>query len=201
MEWLWRLAGRSAGPRDGQASALEAAALEGSALSSILATAPPVFAAGTARDRALEQLYGVLAAKVAGAHLANRRQVSYPLVLNFGSLSPLEGDFLMAAAGAAVCSEGDPSPDRLALAAERLERLGADERLIVRFRRAVDEPASMTAVAARAAEFDKAAHTYAVSLVAIGSRSPVGRLYLNYLAARLGLGQEVVGSLNRRFLA
>jgi len=198
MEWLWRLAGRAAGPRDGQASGLEAAVLEGTAASGLLAPPPPI---GTVRDRALGQLHGVLAAKIAGAHLANRRQVSYPLVLNFGSLSPLEGDFLMTTAGAAVCSEGDPSAERVELAAERLRRLGADERLLARFRRAAEEPASMTAVAARAIEFDKAAHAYAVSLIAIGSRSPVGRLYLSYLAARLGLGQEVVGSLNRRFLA
>lgn len=196
VEWLWRFAGRAAGPRDGQADALVAAALEGSALAG---AGPAVPAVPAVRGR--EHIEAALAAKVLGAHLANRRQISYPLVLNFASVSPLEGAFLMDAAGAAASSEGEPDARRLEEAAGRLARLGAGEGLLARFRRSAAEPLPMAALAARAAEYDKAAHAYAASLVAIGSRSAVGRLYLAYLAARLGLGAEAVGSLNRRFLS
>ncbi len=62
-------------------------------------------------------------------------------------------------------------------------------------------PVSIGALADAARRLDKAAHVYAVSLLVVGQRSAVAQAYLTYLAARLGLTANVVGSLNRRFRA
>ena len=69
MDWLWRFAGRSVGPRDGQGLALETLDLPG--------VSQPTPSAPTAimrrqRDATLK----VLSAKLLGAHLANRHQIS-----------------------------------------------------------------------------------------------------------------------------
>ncbi len=42
-------------------------------------------------------------------------------------------------------------------------------------------------------------YAYAASLLALNQRNIVNRLYLDYLAARLGIPGDVVASLNRRY--
>ena len=44
-----------------------------------------------------------------------------------------------------------------------------------------------------------ATHAYAACAGALGQRSMLGRRFLNFLAARLGIPDEVARSLNRRF--
>lgn len=192
MDWLWRFAGRAAGPRDGQGLALETLDLT--------AAVPPVAEAPSAimrrqRDAALK----VLSAKVLGAHLANRHQISYPLTIDFRSMAEEERNFLLDAAAAAALSGGE-NETALAAACERLSRRGADEAGLSRLRTTVaGAPPSVNAIVEWAQGMDRAAHAYAVSLIAAGSRAPAAQLYLTYLAARLGLSQEVVGSVNRRY--
>ena len=192
MDWLWRFAGRAAGPRDGQGLALETLDLA--------AALPPVAEAPSAimrrqRDATLK----VLSAKVLGAHLANRHQISYPLTIDFRSMAEDERDFLLDAAAAAALSNGE-NETALAAACERLSRRGADEAALSHLRAsAAGTPLSVNAIVERARGLDRAAHAYAVSLIAAGSRAPAAQLYLTYLAARLRLSQEVVGSVNRRY--
>ena len=44
-----------------------------------------------------------------------------------------------------------------------------------------------------------AALIYAASLMAVDQRKPTNRLYLRYLASRLQLSEELVGSLEQRY--
>ncbi|WP_062112729.1 DUF533 domain-containing protein [Aureimonas sp. AU40] len=191
--WLWRFAGRAAGPRDGQGLALETI-LPDTALATL---AEPLPLPQSMRRQRAETLK-VLSAKLLGAHLANRHQISYPLTIDFRTLAGAERDCLVDVAAAAAMAGGGGEA-ALAAAEARLARRGADAAVLERFRASAAEPLSVNALVIRAQASDRAAHAYAVSLLAAGSRQAAGQLYLTYLAARLGLSQEVVGSVNRRY--
>lgn len=198
FEWLWRFAGRAAGPRDGQGLSLEAIDADlslGSATASTLASAP---APSTAVPGRRDSVEATIAAKLLGAHLANRHQTSFPLTLDFGSLSADEGAMLVDFVAAALAADGIDDAERTRRAGEMLRRVGASAEQVGRL---TEGHASIATggLATAALRHDKAAHAYAVSLLTVGSRSTVGQLYLTYLAARLGLTQQVAGSLNRRF--
>lgn len=195
FEWLWRLAGRQAGPRDGQGLNLEALDLPGGE-----ACRPDVALPAASRR---DEIEGSLALKVLAAHLANVRQVSFPLTLDFRSFSEEEATLAIQAAALALeADEGGWADERRReSASETLARLGAspDQRAPLL---APDAPAvSVASMVEAARRLDKAAHLYAVSLVVLGRRSAVAQAYLTYLAARLSLTTHVVGSLNRRFRA
>ncbi len=211
FEWLWRFAGRAAGPRDGQGLSLEAIAPDAALMAlpgapspagTLQGPAPDVSAVQGARGEAMrrqrEAGLRVLSAKLLGAHLANRHQISYPLALDFRTLSEEDRDLLLDAATLASVSGGEGEAV-LEGAAARLARQGADEAMLERLRLRSADPPALNAIVARARRLDRAAHVYAASLLAAGSRSAPGRLYLSFLAARLGLSGEVVGSINRRY--
>lgn len=191
FEWLWRFAGRQAGPRDGQGLNLEALDLPSGD------PAPPQGPAALRRDG----VEATLALKILSAHLANFRQVSFPLTLDFRSLSAEER--ALAVEAAALALEADESgwsdAARRERAAETLMRLGAGADDVEPLRRSQAPGATVGAMVEAAHRLDKAAHAYAVSLLVLGRRSAVAQAYLTYLAARLGLTTNVVGSLNRRF--
>ncbi|MBB3936886.1 DUF533 domain-containing protein [Aureimonas phyllosphaerae] len=193
VEWLWRLAGRQAGPRDGQGLNLEA--LDLPAMDGAAAPTPT----STRRDG----VEATLALKVLSAHLANFRQVSFPLTLDFRSFSAEEAALAVDAAALALEADegGWADATRRERARETLTRLGASPSHLAPLEHDTAAPVSIGALADTARRLDKAAHAYAVSLLVIGQRSAVAQAYLTYLAARLGLTANVVGSLNRRFRA
>lgn len=193
VEWLWRLAGRQAGPRDGQGLNLEALDLPA------MDAAPAPATVSTRRD----SVEATLALKVLSAHLANFRQVSFPLTLDFRSFSAGEAALVVDAAALAVEADegGWADAARRERARETLARLGATPSHLAPLGDEAAPPVSIGALADAARRLDKAAHVYAVSLLVVGQRSAVAQAYLTYLAARLGLTANVVGSLNRRFRA
>jgi uncharacterized membrane protein YebE (DUF533 family) len=195
FEWLWRLAGRQAGPRDGQGLNLEAMDLPG--IEPVGGTI--ALPAGSRRD----EIEGSLALKVLSAHLANFRQVSFPLTLDFRSFSNEEAALVMDAAALALEADdgGWADAGRREKAAETLARLGASPEQRATLLAPSMPVGSVGSMVETARRLDKAAHAYAVSLVVLGHRSAVAQAYLTYLAARLGLTSNVVGSLNRRFRA
>ncbi len=191
FEWLWRFAGRAAGPRDGQGLALDTILPDMTGAGAPLPVARPM-------RRQREATLKVLSAKLLGAHLANRHQISYPLTIDFRTLPEEDRAFLIEVAGAAALAGGGGEA-ALDGAGERLQRRGADEAALAGLRKASAQTLSVNAIVERAHASDRAAHAYAVSLLALGTRQAAGQLYLTYLAARLGLSQEVVGSVNRRY--
>ncbi|WP_279480472.1 DUF533 domain-containing protein [Aureimonas sp. SK2] len=191
FEWLWRFAGRQAGPRDGQGLNL------GELDVAVGAPVPRPAPAPLRRD----SVEATIALKILSAHLANFRQVSFPLTLDFRSMSPEEAVLAVDAAASALEADetGWADEARRERAVETLMRLGAEADIVAPLRRPDAPVTSVGALSAAAHRLDKAAHAYAVSLLVLGQRSGVAQAYLTYLAARLGLTANVVGSLNRRF--
>jgi len=140
-----------------------------------------------------------LAAKVLGAHLANRYQTSYPLTLRLDALTDEEAETLMRLAADALASDGEPPPARRERAEELLRRLGAKPEHLDMVEAGLRRPTPLGALADAARAQDKAAHAYALALLTGAERSPTGIAYLGYLALRLGLSRETVGSLSRRY--
>jgi uncharacterized membrane protein YebE (DUF533 family) len=181
--------------RDGQAPALEAAALEGS-----VETMP---ARRSRRERPLARPRAIveesLAQKVLHAWLQNRHQTLYPLALNFRSLRPEEVGLVVHAMAAAITADGRVDREEQARAAGSLDRFGIGEperRLLVE---AVREPRPLGPLLDAIQAANLGSYAYAASLLALNQRNIVNRLYLDYLAARLGIPGDVVASLNRRY--
>ena len=193
FEWLWRLAGRQAGPRDGQGLNLETLDLP--------TGEPAVMAVPPIQRR--DSVEATLALKVLSAHLANFRQVSFPLTLDFRSLDADEAALTVEAAALALEADegGWRDEERRTRGAETLARLGASAEHLSPLRAPTPPALGIGALIDRAQRLDKTAHVYAVSVLGLGQRSSVAQAYLTYLAARLGLTSNVVGSLNRRYRA
>ncbi|MEO8715289.1 MAG: DUF533 domain-containing protein, partial [Acetobacteraceae bacterium] len=66
-------------------------------------------------------------------------------------------------------------------------------------RAALQTPPSLDRLLREVQEANIAAYAYVVALTAGAWRDPAGRLFLDYLAVRLGLPMEVVRSANRRY--
>ncbi|RIX99638.1 DUF533 domain-containing protein [Aureimonas flava] len=164
-----------------------------------LAAAAPVLPATDAPRR--DGVEAALALKVLLAHLANFRQVSFPLTLDFRSFSADETRAAVNAAALAVEADEGGWADgaRRRRAAETLARLGAAPADLEPLGRPEEPAQSLGEMVREAQRLDRAAHAYAVSLLVLGRRSVLAQSYLAYLAARLGLTANVVGSLNRRF--
>jgi hypothetical protein len=197
FEWLWRFGARAPGPRDGAALNLDALVPDVERLGAGEPSA--VAAEGGRRRRRRDSVEAELSAKLLGAHLANRHQISYPLTLDFRSLATAQADCLVDVVSATLAADGESPPARTARAEERLRRIGADDAMIDRLREGRGAATPLAELVDRARAQDIAAHAYAVALLTAETRSPVSSLFLAYLAARLGLTQQVIGSLNRRF--
>lgn len=195
LDLLWRLGGRS-GPRDGQAQELVAVALETTA--GQIAGQEDVETAESRRSRET-LLHTSLSSKILGAHLDNRHQTSYPLTIDFRSLNQNDGDLLLDAMSASILADGRSDNARIANAMARLKALGGKEREAARLAGVIASPRPLSTILPAILSANIAAHAYAISLIALPHPSGTARLYLNYLAARLALSQEVTASLNRRY--
>jgi len=197
FEWLWRFGARAPGPRDGAALNLDALMPDVESLATG-EPRPAEIEAGV-RKRRRDSVEAEVSAKLLGAHLANRHQISYPLTLDFRSLASEQAACLVDVASATLAADGESPPARTARAEERLRRVGADDAMIERLREGRGAAMPFAELVGKVRTQDIAAHAYAVALLTAEARSPVSSLFLAYLAARLGLTQQVIGSLNRRF--
>lgn len=194
VEWIWRWIGSV--PVSGDGGRIGPELEEAIAATDALARSDP----GERQERH-DPVAAVLATKLLGAHLANRHQISFPLTLDFRSLTDDEAALMMDVAGCAILADGQANPATLRQGEERLARLGASGSQLARLKRAVDDPRPFEEIVARVRAADRAPYAYAVSSLTAGSRATVGHLYLNYLAARLGLTAATVAGINRRFRA
>lgn len=181
--------------RDGQPPASEMAALERGD------EAPP--GRRSRRERPLARPRAIvdesLAQKVLHGWLQNRHQTLHPLALDLRSLRPAEAELVVHAMAAAMTADGKVDREEQARAAGSLERFGigeAERRLLAEAIRA-PRPLGQLLDAIQAANLGS--YAYAASLLALNQRTPVNRLYLEYLAARMGIPGDVMASLNRRY--
>ncbi|WP_062013200.1 DUF533 domain-containing protein [Aureimonas sp. AU4] len=195
LRWLRSLFPPEAGPQDGEGLNLAVAA-------PAALNAADALVQGTGGGREpprRDTVEAHLAVKVLGAHLANRYQTSYPLTLNLDLFSSEEGEAVMRLLADAVGAEGGPSPERAAQVCTQLERLGASGAQLAVFRAGLSDPSPLNTLVAAVRAVDKGPHVYALALLAGVGRGTAGAAYLGFLALRLGLSRETVGSLSRRF--
>jgi uncharacterized membrane protein YebE (DUF533 family) len=140
-----------------------------------------------------------LAQKVLHGWLQNRQQTLYPLALNFRSLSPREVGLVVHAMAAAITADGQVDRDERARLSGSLSRIGVGEAERRLLDEAIREPRPLGPLLGELQAANLGSYAYAASLLALNQRSAVNRLYLEYLAARLAIPNDVVASLNRRY--
>jgi len=201
---LSRLFGSAGGAeRDGQAAELEAHAtgVSPAALEGGLVSRPQVGQGRRQRQIALPRavIAESLSEKILHGWLHNRHQTLYPLTVNLRALDP-PGAALLAQVMAVALLAGVAPPDAedIESASSWLGGVGGDQSARAALRAAVEAPPALSALLHGIQQANLAAYAYVVALVAGPSRDPAGALFLDYLAARLGLPADVVRSANRR---
>jgi len=141
----------------------------------------------------------ILAQKVLLAWLRNRHQLLFPFALDLRRLDERQTALLVHAMAAAAQADGVlESKER-----ERIEgalgliRSGGEASTLLEA--ALTRPRPLNELLGEVHDVQTGALIYAASLMAVDQRKPVNRFYLKYLAARLQLSEELVGSLEHRF--
>ena len=193
---LRRLFGLAPYP-DGQAAALEAEMAEAEVVEAGALEAGALEAEASqptkhrARPRPDSVIQAALAQKILHGWMQNRYQTRYPLVLNLRNTTPEETALLLAAVHQAL-SAVDPSEPALHRAQAWVETVGGALPAAV-------EPMPSLIDQLHAARL--APQAYAACAGSLGRRTAAARRYLDFLAARLDLPDDVARSLNRRFAA
>jgi uncharacterized membrane protein YebE (DUF533 family) len=100
---------------------------------------------------------------------------------------------------AAATADGQVDEEEQARLTGSLARIGmseAERRLLAE---AVRSPRPLGPLLTDIQRAGIGSHAYAASLLTLNQRNSVNRAYLDYLAARLALPNDVVTSLNRRY--
>jgi hypothetical protein len=141
----------------------------------------------------------VLAEKVLLAWLRNRYQLLFPFALNLRRLDRPQGELFLHAMIAAAQADGalDGKERERIEGALSLVNPSDNERALLET--ALARPKPLNEILEQVQDIQTGALVYAASLMAVDQRKPVNRHYLRYLAARLQLSEELVGSLEQRF--
>ena len=186
---LRRLFGITPQP-DGQAGALEAEAL----------VETPVEAPRPSQHRPPPRpdsvVQAALAQKILHGWMQNRHQTRYPLVLNLRNTTADEAALLLAVVRGALAAV-DPGPAAFQRAQDWIATIGGElqpgaDPMLASLGPAPIEQLHTARLAPQA---------YAACAGSLGRRTATARRYLDFLAARLGLPDDVARSLNRRFAA
>ena len=183
--------------RDGQAAALEPSAIP----STWAETEPAV--EGAVRHRLpgspSDVLVRSLAQKVLDGWLQNRHQTLVPLAMNLGRLAPDQVDLLVNFAAVALLGGASSADAGRNVVSRWLRTLGAEDRAIEMFDRAVASPRPLSLLLQAIREQDLGPYAYAAAVVASDQHEVAGRLFSNYVAARLALPADAVRSIDRRY--
>lgn len=140
-----------------------------------------------------------LGAKVLHAWLQNRHQTLYPLTVNLRTIESRAAALLaQVMAVALLAGAGKLEPEHADAADAWLVSVGADEAAQAALHTALETPPPLSRLLHEVQLTGTAAYAYVVAL-ATGPHDPAGQLFLDYLAARLGLPASVVRSANRRY--
>ena len=143
-------------------------------------------------DRSLSQ-------KILHGWLQNRHQVLVPLTFRLGRLERGSIELLMRFAAVALLNgaAADLASQR---SVERwLKDIGADDDAVGEFRAAIASPAPLSSLVAAVRDRELSAYAYAAAVVAADTQQASGRLFANFIAARLGLPADAVRSIDRRY--
>ena len=143
-------------------------------------------------DRCLSQ-------KVLHGWLQNRHQVLVPLTFRLGRLEPGDIDLLMRFTAVALLNGSTADAASQPPVERWLQDIGADDSAVSVFRAAIAAPAPLSFLLASVRERELAAYAYAAAVVAADTQEASGRLFANFIAARLGLPADAVRSIDRRY--
>ena len=175
-------------PADGQAHAVEAEAMQaGGALAADVGTALPPHRAVSRPETVIQ---AALAQKTLHGWMQNRYQTRYPLVLNLRNHAPAEVDLLLQTVRHCLRIV-DPGEDTARRASRFIAGVGGALELA---------PADDgTDLVGRLHAARLVPQAYAACAGALGRRTTSSRRFLEFLAARLDLPDDVARSINRRF--
>jgi hypothetical protein len=144
-------------------------------------------------------IVGVVAEKVLLAWLRNRYQLLFPFALNLRRLDKQQANLLVHAMIAAAQADGsfDGKERKRIEGTLNLVDASADEKAFLDA--AMSRPKHLNDILGEVRDVQTGALVYAASLMAVDQRRPVNRFYLQYLAARLQLSDELVESLDQRY--
>ena len=162
---------------------------------------------GSRRERSLgrpqEIIDRALSQKILHGWLQNRHQVLVPLTFRLNRLGAADAGLLMRFAAAALLNASSTEDAARRGLETWLKGSGADDAALDAFRAALETPDPLDRLIA--AVRDAAPHerglgsfAYAVAVAAADLRSPAGRLFADYIAARLMLPADAVRSVDRR---
>lgn len=142
---------------------------------------------------------GVVAEKVLLAWLRNRYQLLFPFALNLRRLDKHQANLLVHAMIAAAQADGslDGRERKRIEGTLNLVDASADEKAFLDA--AMSRPTPLNDILGEVRDVQTGALVYAASLMAVDQRKPVNRFYLQYLAARLQLSDELIESLEQRY--
>ncbi len=146
-----------------------------------------------------EILVRSLSQKVLHGWLQNRHQVLVPLTFRLGRLEPADIDLLMRFTAVALLNGATADAASQKPVERWLQAVGADEDALTRFRAAIANPAPLSSLLAAVRDRDLAAYAYAAAVVAADTQQAAGRLFANFIAARLSLPADAVRSIDRRY--
>ena len=166
----------------------------------------PVIASGPSPQQDTEEPAGsdpdlleILGEKVLLSWLRNRHQLLFPVAFDLHRLDRAQAELLIHAMIAASEADGaleSKEQERIEGALALVDAAEDEEGFL---KAAMANPRPLTQVLREVRDVQTGALVYAASLMAVDQRKPVNRLYLRYLAARLQLSEELVGSLEQRF--
>ena len=146
-----------------------------------------------------EILQRALAQKILGGWLQNRNQVLVPLTLRLGQLRADDVELLMRFAAASLLSASSAGQEVQAGVTRWLCSIGALDDAILVFNRAQQAPSALNILLDLVQARHLEAYAYAIAAMAADLRTVSGRLYADFVAARLALPADAVRSINRRF--
>ncbi len=180
--------------RDGQAAALE---------SSVVAPSGAGDEPARPRDRRFgiprEILDRSLSEKVLGGWLQNRHQVLVPLTFRLGRLEAPDVDLLMRFGAVSLLNASAAGTSAQRSLERALRDIGATEAAVGRFRAALENPEALSSMIAAIRERELSPYGYAITVMAADDRLPAGRLFADFIAARLELPADAVRSIDRRY--
>lgn len=153
--------------------------------------------AGPAEPALDPGILDVLAEKVLLAWLCNRYQLLFPFAFDLRRIDKDQTELLVQAMVAAARVDGAFDAKERERIEGVMSLLGPDEEASLAA--ALDRPKPLHEILGQVRDVQTGGRVYAVSLMAVDQRKAVNRCYLRYLAARLQLSEELVGSLEQRF--
>jgi hypothetical protein len=146
-----------------------------------------------------EGILDVLGQKVLLAWLRNRYQLLFPISLDLRRLDRTQTELVVHGMVAAAQADDAFEAQEQERIKGVLDLIGPNGEHQALLDAALAQPKPLNELLREVRDVQAAALVYAASLMAVDRRKPVNRYYLRYLAARLKLSEELVGSLEQRF--